>query len=369
MVENNLLNHGLDLPSWVAEFFRESGGVNLQEIDLTQLSQICQHQTIDRLFVDESFVDEKRSDSPHIKVIDLMEQGRVRALIVYSNHPWHIPTSIMNKLDNLATSCPVTIIVNGYFERTYRNIKVHNIDAWEQLISHYFNLLLAQELHKSRQPTKTFMIQTVFKDPFRKAIGDQLRGSKIWHQFATSEGTNTSESLDVGKQKLIQDLERQHGTGQYINALRAFGNGLPNFKIYEQAFCELVLETRVTGDWHFTEKTFRPIALGIPIVHLGHRPQHDRLLDYGYLLYDNGFYEQWHSESDTKEKLSCLTAFLDHIHDSETARDKLAQTAQHNYQLFWNKRKNKYYSHTQTMFDLICGGDTLLSTVYKRMNL
>src|SRR6056300_1380578 len=107
MVDKTFSNYGLELPTWVAEFFREPGGITLQEIDLAQLSQICQHQTIDRLFVDESFVDEKRSDSPHIKVIDLMEQGRVHALIVYSNHPWHIPTSIMNKLDKLAMSCPV----------------------------------------------------------------------------------------------------------------------------------------------------------------------------------------------------------------------------------------------------------------------
>jgi hypothetical protein len=369
IMSDSASNYGLDLPDWVAEFLREPGGIDFQEINLDRLLEVCQHQRIDRLFVDESFVDEKRTRSPHIDVMNLLEQGRIGVLTVYSNHPWHIPVSVMDKLDQLAESCVINMIVNGYFERTYSNIKVHNIDAWEQLISHYFNMLLAQQLHKTRQPTRTFMVQTVLKDPFRKAIGDHLAGSTIWQQFASSPGKNTTESLDIGKEQLIQDLERQHGPGQYINALRAFGNGLPNFKIYEQAFCEIVLETRVSGDWHFTEKTFRPIALGIPIVHLGHRPQHDRLLDYGYQLYDNGFYEQWHSGSTLTEKLPCLSEFLEHIHNSESVQDELAQTARHNYQLFWNQRKNSYYSHTGKIFDVICGGETLLSKVYKRMDV
>ena len=153
-----------------------------------------------------------------------------------------------------------------------------------------------------------------------------------------------------------------------MNALLSFGNGLPNFKMYEQAFCELILETRNAGSWHFTEKTFRPIAMGIPVVHLGHKPIHARLLAMGYRLYDNGFYQQWHTETALEKKLPYLESFLTHIKNDKSAQAQMEQIAQHNYQHFWNQRKLHYYTHIQQVFDSIAGENTLTHKIYKQLD-
>ena len=163
-------------------------------------------------------------------------------------------------------------------------------------------------------------------------------------------------------------MEQKHGAGQYIDALGSFANGLPNFKIYEQVFCEIVLETRNQGNWHFSEKTFRPISLGIPMVHLGHKPMYDKLLEYGYHLYDNNFYQQWHKHIELEEKLPYLEKFLTHINSSESAQKQMEQTAQHNYQHFWNHRKLYFYTHMNHTFESIFGGNNLVHDIYNEMN-
>ena len=261
----------------------------------------------------------------------------------------------------------IKIIVNGYYNNVYNNIKIYSIDNFENVISHSFVLLLSQILHKKRQPTKMFSMQTVFKDNFRKTVGNYLQESALWKDFPPSPLTN-STALYKKAADVLQHLEQHYGPGQHIHALKSFGNGLPNFKMYEQVFCELILETRNSGSWHFTEKTFRPIAMGIPVVHLGHKPMYDRLLAMGYRLYDNGFYQQWHTETALEKKLPYLESFLTHIKNDKLAQAQMEQIAQHNYQHFWNQRKLHYYTHIQQIFNSIAGENTLTHKIYKQLD-
>jgi hypothetical protein len=354
--------YGLDLPAYVNNFCHNFGGISISPINHSKLLELCEQGTIKKLIVYETSVIEQTEI-----LINLLEQQRVESLTIYNNHPFLFTDSLLDRLNTVAMTTDINIIVNGYYNNVYNNIKIYSIDISEHAISHHFVLLLSQILHKKRQPTKTFLIQTVSKDNFRKTVTTYLQESALWKDFFPSPLTN-STALYKKQADVLQHFEHQHGTGQYISALTSFGNGMPNFKMYEQIFCELILETKNSGSWHFTEKTFRPIALGIPVVHLGHKPIHDRLLAYGYRLYDNGFYQQWHTETALEKKLPYLESFLTHIKNDKLAQAQMEQIAQHNYQQFWNQRKNYYYTHIQNIFDRIAGENTLTHKIYKQLD-
>jgi hypothetical protein len=354
--------YGLELPDWVVNFCYDFGGISLSPINQSQLLELCKQSPVKHLIVYEQFV------TDHTEILmNLLQQQRVESLTIYKNHPFAFTDALMDRLNTVAMTADINIIVNGYYNNVYNNIKIYSIDTWEHSISHSFVLLLSRLLHKKRQPTKMFSIQTVFKDDFRKTVGTYLRESALWKNFVSPAVTN-SNALYKKADDVLQHFKQQYGDGQHISALTSFGNGLPNFKMYEQTFCELILETKNSSSWHFTEKTFRPIALGIPVVHLGHKPMYDRLLAMGYCLYDNGFYQQWHKDVALEKKLPYLENFLTHINSNTAVQAQMEQIAQHNYQQFWNQRKIHYYTHIQQIFDSIAGENTLTHKIYKQLD-
>ena len=354
--------YGLELPDWLVDFCYNLGGISISPIDQSQLLELCKQSPVKHLIVYEQFVIE------HTEIlIDLLQQQRVETLTISNNHPFLFTDSLLDRLNTVAMTTDINMIVNGYYINVYNNIKIYSIDTNENKLSHSFVLLLSKLLHKKRQPTKMFSIQTVFKDDFRKTVGTYLQESALWKDFFPSLSTN-STALYNKAADVLQHFTQQYGSGQHISALTSFGNGLPNFKMYEQIFCELILETRNSGNVQCTEKTFRPILLGIPGVHLGHKPMYDRLLAHGYRLYDNGFYQQWHTETALEKKLPYLESFLTHIKNDKLAQAQMEQIAQHNYQHFWNQRKLHYYTHIQQVFDSIAGENTLTHKIYKQLD-
>jgi hypothetical protein len=355
--------YGIDLPEWAIDFCRDFGGIFVQPINQSQLLDMCELGTIKKLMVYERFVLEQTEI-----LFGLLQQQRVESLIVYNNHPFALTDQLLDRLNAQASTQDVSIMVNGYYDRMYSAIKIYNLDACEHAISHHCVLLLSQILQKKRRPTKMFAIQTVAKDKFRNTVLTHLQESALWKDFFSPPLT-TTEALCNKADNMLQLLEKQHGHVQYIDALRSFGNGQPNFKMYESAFCELTLETKNTGSWHFTEKTWRPIALGIPVVHLGHQPMYDQLLSRGYCLYDHdGFYQQWHAQTELERKLPYLEKFLTHILTDKSVQEQMQQIAQQNYLQFWNQRKNHYYTHIQSMFNDIAGEDTILHKIYSQLD-
>jgi len=356
--------YSIDLPEYVSNFFKEIGGISLSAINQSRLLELCNQSTVKHLMVYETFVVD------HTEILmNLLQQRCVESLTIYNHHPFKFTDALMDRLNTVAMTIDIKIIVNGYYEKNYSNIKIYHEQTYEHSISHSFVLLLSQILHKKRRPTKTFLIQTVCKDDFRKTVSDHLRASAIWSDcIAPPRIDRRSVYEDFFHEKKHKLLQQFGEHTQPMHALHSFGNGLPNFKMYEQAFCELILETMNSGSWHFTEKTFRPIALGIPVVHLGHKPMHARLLATGYRLYDNGFYQQWHTDVALEKKLPYLESFLTHIKNDKSAQAQMEQIAQHNYQHFWNHRKNHYYTNLQNMFDDIVGENTLTHKIYKQLD-
>jgi len=354
--------YGLDIPDWLNSFFQSHAGIFVELIQSSELLQICENKTIKYLVIYENFLLHNKD-----AVLNLLEQGRIESLIIYNDHPFVITDLLMDQLDKIAETHNINMIVDGYYDKIYKNIKFFHIDTWEHVISHSFTLLLSQILKKNRQHTKTFLMQTVFKDNFRKTIGEFIINSSLYKDFIKFPITD-SNTLYKKTKDFFKHMEQKYGAGLYIDALKSFGNGLPNFKIYEQVFCEIVLETRNQGNWHFTEKTFRPISLGVPMVYLGHKPMYNRLVEYGYHLYDNNFYHKWHKDIKLEEKLPYLEEFLLHINSSELAQKQMEQTAQHNYQHFWNHRKLHFYTHINHTFESIFGRNNLIHNIYKEMN-
>ena len=354
--------YSLELPDWLVNFCYDFGGISTSPINQSQLLELCKQSPVKHLIVYEQFVIEHKEI-----LIDLLQQQRVESLTIYNNHPFWFTDSLLDRLNTVAMTTDISIIADGYYNNVYNNIKIYSIELFEHRLSHHFVLLLSNILHKKRQPTKTFSIQTVSKDNFRKTVRTYLQESALWKDFFPLPLANSTD-LYKKQADVLQHFEQQYGTGQHISALTSFGNGLPNFKMYEQIFCELILETKNSGNWQFTEKTFRPIAMGIPVVHLGHKPMYDRLLAMGYRLYDNGFYQQWHEDVALEKKLPYLESFLTHIKNDKSAQAQMEQIAQHNYQQFWNQRKIHYYTHIQQIFDSIAGENTLTHKIYKQLD-
>ncbi len=356
-----LLVYGVELSAHESAIYVEHAGINLTNISFQQLMQLCEKEVLPNVVLSEGSI-----RNYHDQILQLMEANKIKEITIHNDHPFGISEQILDKLDSHGKAYNINIVINGYFAKHYNNINIYYLEQEEFAIGHHFNMLLSQILQPRRRPSKTFMMQSVFKDAFRNSVGQYLKQSDIWQDFATIQMDNTTQSLKHNSDQFIKDLGEQFGNGLYINALIPFGPGLPNFKLYENAFCEIVMETRNSGPWHFTEKTFRPIAFGIPVVHLGHRTLHTRLMHYGYKIYDNGFYQHWHSDISQQEKLGHLSEFLKHIKDY--AIEDMEKIAQHNYHLFWNKRRSAYYQQLQKLFDTVFGQQTLAHKVYKMLD-
>ena len=339
------------------------GGDLAQSITEEELLKICEKSVVPHLLVDETVV---------IQQIDLLktliENQKIEHLIIFNNHPFDISKETMEQLNILAKTNKITIIVHGHYDQPYNNIKLYHLD-WQvyRMCGSDTLYLLSQILKKKRLPKYSFILQVVFKDEFRKTVGKYLKNLPIWEDIIHPPFT-TTQTMDRKTKNFLDRIKQHRATPEQTKTLECMGNGLPNFKLYEQAFCEIVLETRNEGSWHFSEKTFRPVALGIPIVHLGHKPIYDRFIDYGYQIYDNNFYSQWHSNIDLQEKLLCLKDFLNHIKNDQLARNEMERIAEYNYQHFWKHQKNLHIKNTQKMFDDIWGEDLFLYKIYEQLN-
>jgi hypothetical protein len=348
----------VEVPGYVRDIVENFGGVQLQDVSM---DQFVQSPPAARAVVAQNIMIHKYNQLKRA-----LEDGRIGRLIVYNDQPWMIPEQVLLDLDRDAAKYPVVMMVDGYHAAKLQHIKTFNYFHDEHALSHHFNFTLSQLLKDKRRPLKDFLLITVPKDPVRIAVCQYLKScaamSDSWLELGGQSGQRHED-----KAAFIQRLNQNYPKGSYIAALESFGNGRPNFRAYEQCFCEIVLETRSSGSYHLTEKTFRPIAFGIPIVFLGNGTMHDRLLQDGYRLYDNGFYQQWHSDRPLAQRLLHLGEFLQHIKDIKD-RSELQRIADHNYETFWMKRKLLYYSTMHDFVRTAFGTDNMHHVIYNLLD-
>lgn len=359
--------YGVDIPDWLGNFCFDFGGIIVKNITKTQLIEKSEQDKIPNLILHENFFLENSE-----LVLKLLDNDKIKNFILFNLHPFlfdkNSSKKLLETLDTLAKNKNIFIIVVGLYEKKFNNIKICNVELQEHQLSHHFVLLLANILKDKRNPTVTFTLQSIYKDPYRKTIGNYILESTIKNDLITPPQTD-SETLGKKRDNFLKTISEQYPDGQHIQALKSFGSGLPNFTVYERAFCELVLETSNNGSWHFSEKTIRPLALGIPIVHLGHKSIYDHLTKIGYRLYDyDNFYEKWHTGVSLEKKLPDLLNFLIHIQTNIMARTKMEQIAEHNFKIFWNERKNYFYRNIHNFFNNIVGDTTFTHSIYKKLN-
>jgi len=355
--------YGVELPNWAERFIYDFGGLQLETLSFADINSVCNNiYHTNKIFVYEICF-AKNSEY----FFNLLKTGAIKQLIVYNNHPFMFTDELLDRIDTLTVNNNIVLLVNGYYSRKYANINSCHFDTWEHTVSHHFTLLLSKILHSRRNIEKDFLMQVVPKDEFRQTVVGFLKNTNIFDNSITSF-PKTSSSLGKSTEVFVETLTKKYGEGQHIHALNSFGNGLPNFESYEKILCEIVVETRNTGSWHFTEKTFRPIALGIPIVFIGDATMFNQLIQYGYHLYDHAFYSHWHSDQRLEEKLPYLQDFLQHIQQDSTAKDRMLEIAQHNYDRFWNHRKNYYYEHLYNCFADISNTNNMIHNIYKELN-
>ena len=163
--------YGLELPDWVSDFCSTNGGISLSPINQSQLLELCKQSLVKHLIVYEQFVIE------HTEILmNLLQQQRVESLTIYNNHPFFFTDLLLDRLNSIATTTKINIIVNGHYNNVYNNIKIYSIDTWEHSISHNFVLL------RPSYCTKNVSLQKCF--PFKQCPKTILE--KLWEPIYES---------------------------------------------------------------------------------------------------------------------------------------------------------------------------------------
>jgi hypothetical protein len=103
----------------------------------------------------------------------------------------------------------------------------------------------------------------------------------------------------------------------------------------------LVTETVATGRrLHLTEKTFKPIAMGMPFVIAGTKGSLAYLRSYGFRTFDH-LWDESYDLADDHERIERIADLLRHLHnlsvaDKQDLFDKAQEVIEHNWNHFYN---------------------------------
>jgi len=103
----------------------------------------------------------------------------------------------------------------------------------------------------------------------------------------------------------------------------------------------LVTETIATGRrWHLTEKTFKPIALGMPFVIVGTQGSLEYLRSYGFRTFGH-IWDESYDHAEDKDRIDCIASLLRSLNElSASGKQHLFAMAQevveHNWNHFYN---------------------------------
>ena len=128
----------------------------------------------------------------------------------------------------------------------------------------------------------------------------------------------------------------------------------------------LVTETVATGRrWHLTEKTFKPIALGMPFVIVGTRGSLEYLRSYGFRTFGD-IWDESYDQADDDVRIEKIAKLLKQLDDLSVAeKQKVFESAHeviaHNWNHFYNGRfESVLWAELQEMLNgikLSCGSN------------
>ncbi len=218
-----------------------------------------------------------------------------------------------------------------------------------------YNRTFLIEHYKNRRPTKTFVA------PNRIIAGErQHRLEMLYHIFKNHMIDNyiscplvcPAENIHISK--AIQPLiARYPDIGQiFANAPLPlhFANETdhPMHSCWLSLFDEsadsllyLVTETVATGRrWHLTEKTFKPIALGMPFVIVGTQGSLEYLRSYGFQTFE-GIWDESYDQAKDSNRLARIASLLRSLNElGPQGRQDLYQQCipviEHNWNHFYH---------------------------------
>jgi len=306
-------------------------------------------------------------------LLKIMQEGNIKSMVIISLHVYSINEKHLKRMSEAAVGKEITILSMSntvYGIEKYKNLKCYTFDIVEHGISNDFNFLLTLKLKENRNPTKDFLYFVNQKDNFRNTVYNFLKSTDIFDNsliFANAPGK--VEEIEHWYKDFFEVLNTVSMNNNVYNAIRSYGGTLPNYKAYETGFCEIVIESKNDGDiGDLSEKTYRPLSLNIPFVFLGHPLMYEKLKKDGYMIVDNGtFYKEWHQDIELEKKLPALLKFLRQIKHDNNLRKQLEIAAQHNYDIFWTRRKFNYIENNYKILTK-CFGTNLVEGVYKSLD-
>lgn len=353
----------LECPLYVKDWISKWSGIECYDISLEQIAKIKPKTFL----TNEDFIIKNME-----KVFQVMEQNGIKEMVIHALHVYKFTNELLDRLDRLAKDKKVQFVCMSHNFKKFKNLITHSHDMVEHVISHDFNYTLSQSLQNKRNPHLDFIFLVNTKNQFRTSIANALKQSGVLkNSFVRDGGKKQFDRFGEKQSQLLELLDKQLTGNLCLDALRSW-SGLPNLQAYEQAFCEIVIEsanggldnTYNTNFSDLSEKTYRPISLGVPFVFLGSKAMFDKLRDDGYHIFDDGnFYNRWQGSSNLKIAISHLIDFLKKIVVDENLKDRLKKMAVHNYKNFWIDRKLHHPKHNQNILQE-CFGETTFDRIY-----
>ena len=356
-MSDNFTIKSYQIPEWLKSFVWEFGGYRCEDVHNVAAP-------IDRLLIYETAY-LKDPDLWHRRLSD----HTIETLVLLNDHPWLFTPELMAKIDSLPCVDRLRIFCQGYWNERekYSNIVSTHVNFHEHFFSHHFIFQLSRELLKRRNLKKDFLWYTLPKDDYRKGLVQYFQHNEILANSMVSFGNETHRFYAEGEDR-VEYLKNKYGAGQWTNGIRSYGVGLPNMKAYEQCACEIVLESSAFGSWHMTEKFFRPVGFGMPVVLLVNKEIFQKIKEYGYRFYDHdNFYSRFQAADDMVTKAKILEKFMLHIKNDKPVG--MWEVADYNYQHFWNHRKNTYYDRVTQAWKKLIGKRNFIDHIYDDLDL
>lgn len=266
-----------------------------------------------------------------IKNIDLINNSKQKNVLVIDHHfQKHFVLQHLNELveENRLIILGVQEIIN-----LYSKIKCHAMGSSELWCHHDFIYYMIKKWHKQRQPIQEslFLFMPAVKDLERQRFIDEiknnLRGELLELQIATAR------ELYKKRDELDSWIKNTFGGA---NMLGGFGNGTPRFDLYDRVFAEIVVETVYdTPTVHITEKTWKPIACGVPCILILNSANIHYMRSLGYQLYPTDFYDKLSKITDTTQAVKLLLELSIRLKQDSDLKEKFEEMAVTNYKKFW----------------------------------
>ena len=363
----------VECPDYVKDIISGWSGIQFQDMTLQEVA-VLKPKTF--------LTNEDYLLSNMDKIFEVMEQNGIKEIVIHAGHIFKFTHAIFEKLNRMAEGKKVHFISMSYMLKNYSNIISHSHDVTEYNISHDVNLIFCERLKLKKSPKLDFIFIVNTNNPFRQQLSSALEQSGVLkNSIVSNSGHDEYDRLREKQKKMIDFLKGECCNGMCADALSSWVT-VPNFSAYEKCFCEIVVESANgkfddirDGVTHrggiftdLSEKTYRPIALGVPFVFLGSEDMFNKLIRDGYQLLDyDDFYKKWHNRTNLQTSISHLIYFLEKIMVDKDLRHKLEAMAKHNYHHFWVNRKLAHRKNTlQICKD--CFGESFYDRVYDYFN-